>query len=73
MSDTITQYRIVLSSGPIGNVFFTLEQAVETSRQLEATGVRVHSITHGERVFEGAELRDLLGEIDRGTFDAFPR
>jgi hypothetical protein len=39
---------------------------------LEQGGVKIHSINHGTRILDGAELRAALGENKQPKFVNFP-
>ena len=61
MSDAIIPYTIVLDpSGSLANVFVTLDQALDTARELESEGHTIRSINRGSEILEGPELRAAL-------------
>jgi hypothetical protein len=64
---------VVDPAGPLGNEFLTLDQALDTARGLEQSGVRVRSINQGSDILEGTELRAALGENEMPAFVNLPR
>ena len=70
---SIPSFTIVLDpSGPLGNVFFSLEQALEAAREMEAAGHYIKAITRGAvTILEGDALREALGPRPESTFQGF--
>jgi hypothetical protein len=66
-------YSIVLdSSGPLGDLFSTFSQAVDTARTLERAGHRILAIRRGSEILQGVELRTILGDTKPPAFENFP-
>lgn len=72
--DPLAPYTIVVEPhGPLGNLFVSLDQALEAARGLEQGGVKIRSINKGAKILDGAELRAALGENKQPKFVNFPR
>jgi len=64
MNNSVPFYTIALEpSGPLANQLISLEQALETCRELEAAGHTIRWIKHGSEIWEGQKLRDAIDEI----------
>jgi hypothetical protein len=71
--DPLAPYAIVVEPhGPLGNLFVSLDQALEAARGLKQGGVKIRSINKGTKVLDGAKLRVALGENKQREFVNFP-
>jgi hypothetical protein len=57
--------------GPVQPTYARLDQALDIARQLEQTGIHIHSIESDTEILEGRELRAALGTLSepRPLFD----
>ncbi len=71
--DPLAPYMIVVEPhGPLGNLFVSLDQALDAARGLEQGGVNIRSINKGAKILDGAKLRAALGENKQREFVNFP-
>lgn len=64
MNNSVPFYTIAIEpSGPLGSQFVSLEQALETCRELEMAGHTIRWIKHGSEIWGGQKLRDAIDKI----------
>lgn len=72
--DPLAPYTILVEPhGPLGNLFVSLDQALEAARGLEQGGMKIRSINKCIKVLDGTKLRAALGENKQREFINFPR
>jgi hypothetical protein len=63
----------ICPQGVLGDEFVSVDDALQTARQLERVGHTITSINRGDAIYaSGKALRDLLGEREIDTFRNFP-